>query len=255
MHDNIVLGIDVGASGIKGALVDIDAGVLVSDRHRIPTPKPATPKNVAVCVAKLVDHFNWKGIVGCGFPAVVRHGKIFTASNIDKDWIGTNAQQLFESKSGCQFIVCNDADAAGIGEIHFGNQEGKKGTVILITIGTGLGTAFFHNGHLFPNTEFGQFKIGDKVAEKYAADSVRKKESLEWDKWGKRFNKYLKQLEKLVWPDLFLLGGGASKKFDNYKDCFDIQTPVAPAKLLNHAGIIGAAFHAHQEMLVNSEKG
>ncbi len=247
MNDNIVLGIDVGASGIKGALVNIETGVLISDRHRIPTPKPATPKNVAVCVAELVKHFNWKGIVGCGFPAVVRNGKVFTASNIDKDWIGANAQQLFESESGCQFVVCNDADAAGIGEIQFGNKDGKKGTVILVTIGSGLGTAFFHNGRLFPNTEFGQLKMGDKVAEKYAADSVRKKESLEWDKWGKRFNKYLKQVEKLVWPDLFLLGGGASKKFDNYKDCFDINTPVEPAKLLNHAGIIGAAFYAHQE--------
>jgi len=241
MVEDKTLGIDVGASGIKGAIVNVITGELVTERFRVPTPFPAKPKAVAKAISGIVNHFEWKGLVGVGFPAVIQNGTAKTASNIDKKWIGTNVEKLLSETTGCPVYVRNDADVAGIAELRFGAGKSKKGTVILITIGSGLGSAVFTNGVLLPNSELGHLKFKGMIAEHYAADSIRKRLELSWNDWGKRFNEYLQHLEFLFSPDLILLGGGSSKKFDKYKDLLQVDCPVMPAKLLNHAGIIGAA--------------
>jgi len=241
MVNEFMLGIDVGASGIKGALVNVAKGKLVGERFRVPTPQPAFPKDVAKAFAEVVNHFNWKGPVGCGFPAIIKNGVALSASNIDDSWIGTNVEDLLSESCGCPVFVNNDADVAGIAEMEYGKGKGKKGTVLLITIGSGLGSAIFTDGILLPNSELGHLKFKGKIAEHYAADSIRKKEDLSWNAWGARFNEYLKHLERLFSPDLIILGGGASKKMEKYKDQIKTNCPVVPAKLLNHAGIIGAA--------------
>ena len=211
-----ILGVDIGGSGIKGAIVDTQTGELLTERHRIATPQPATPEAVADTLKTLVEHFAWQGPIGCGFPATVVHGIAKTASNIDKSWININAAELFSTKTNCPCFVVNDADAAGMAEFSFGAGKDKKGVVILITIGTGLGTAVFTNGQLLPNTELGHIMLEGMVAEHYTADSTRKNEDLSWSKWGKRFNQYLQPLEFLLSPDCFILGGGASKKMDKF---------------------------------------
>ncbi|MGH1361941.1 MAG: polyphosphate--glucose phosphotransferase [Calditrichia bacterium] len=236
-----VLGVDVGGSGIKGAIVDTNTGVLLEERFRLDTPQPAHPDVVAETVNKVVKHFDWKGPVGCGFPAVVRNGLVKTASNISKKWINVSAEKLFSKTTGCEVRVMNDADVAGLAEMKFGAGKGNMGSIVMITIGTGLGSALFRNGILFPNTEFGHFKLKGDIAEHYAANSVRKKEDLSWKKWGKRFNHYLEEVELLVAPDLIILGGGASKKIDRFEDEIEIETEVVTATLLNEAGIVGAA--------------
>lgn len=241
MMEDQILGIDVGASGIKGAIVNIKTGELVTERFRVPTPSPAKPKAVAKSISEVVNHFEWKGLIGVGFPAIIQNGIAKTAANIDKKWIGTNVEKLLSEATGCPVYVRNDADVAGIAELQFGAGKEKKGTVILITIGSGLGSAIFTNGILLPNSELGHLKFKGMIAEHYAADSIRKKLDLSWNTWGKRFNEYLQHLELLFSPDLILLGGGSSKKFDKYKDLIKVNCPVVPAKLLNHAGIIGAA--------------
>lgn len=241
-----ILGIDIGGSGVKGAIVNIATGELITPRERIETPKPATPLALTETIKTLVSHFNWTGKVGCGFPAAIQHGVARTASNIDKQWIGTNAETLFSEATGCNVTVLNDADAAGLAEIYFGSPKGKEGLVFLITVGTGLGTALFQNGILIPNTELGHLLLENgKIAEHYAADSVRKREELSWDEWGKRFNIYLNQLYELFYPDMFIIGGGASKKFEHYAAQLDVEVTVAPAQNLNQAGIIGAAMAAY----------
>lgn len=247
MSQNHMLGIDVGASGIKGAIVDIKTGEFVGERFRIPTPSPSKPKAVAKVFKEMTEHFNWKGAIGVGFPTVIANGVALTASNIDEKWIGTNVEKLLSEATGCKVYVRNDADVAGIAELQYGVGQGKKGTIMLITIGSGLGSAIFVNGTLLPNSELGHLEFKGTVAEKYAADSIRKKEDLSWDKWSKRFNEYLQHLDFLFSPDLFILGGGASKKFEKYKHNLNVKCPVIPAQLLNHAGIIGAASLAYQE--------
>lgn len=241
MTENQILGIDVGASGIKGAIVNVKTGALVTERFRVPTPFPSKPKAVAKAISEVTNHFEWKGLIGVGFPSVIQHGIAKTAANIDKKWVGTDVEKLLFEATGCPVYVRNDADVAGIAELEFGAGKGKKGTVILITIGSGLGSAVFTDGVLLPNSELGHLKFKDGIAEHYAADSIRKKEDLSWDDWGKRFNEYLQHLEFLFSPDLILLGGGSSKKFEKYKHLIKTDCSVAPAKLLNHAGIIGAA--------------
>jgi len=241
MTEDQTLGIDVGASGIKGAIVNVKTGELVTERFRVPTPFPAKPKAVAKSISEVVNHFKWKGLIGVGFPSVIQNGMAKTAANIDKKWVGTNVEKLLSEATGCPVYVRNDADVAGIAELQFGAGKGKKGTVILITIGSGLGSAVFTDGVLLPNSELGHLKFKGMIAERYAADSIRKKLELSWDDWGKRFNEYLQHLDFLFSPDLILLGGGSSKKFDKYKDLLKVDCPVIPAKLLNHAGIIGAA--------------
>lgn len=236
-----VLGIDIGGSGIKGAPVDIEKGILLAERHRIPTPQPATPEAVAQTVKELVDHFNWKGEIGCGFPAVVRHGIIRTASNIDNSWIGTHAGELFSEVTGCPTLLVNDADAAGMAEMSFGAARNRKGTVIMVTVGTGIGTAIFTHEQLLPNTEFGHIMLKGKVAEKIASDAARKRDDLNWKEWGGRFNKYLARMEFFFSPDLFIIGGGASKKFEKYIKYINVEAEIIAADLKNEAGIIGAA--------------
>lgn len=240
--EKIRLGIDFGGSGIKGALVDTVKGEFITERHRIETPQPATPESVTEVFKAIIDHFEYNGEVGVAFPAAVQNGIIKTASNIDKSWIGQNAGQLIKDITTCPAMVVNDADAAGLAEMRFGHGEGIQGTVLLVTIGSGLGTAIFTNGNLLPNTELGHIHYKNKIAEKWASDAVRKKEDLTWKKWAKRFNDYLHYMEKLFYPELIILGGGASKKFEKYKEHFkDVETKVVPAHLQNHAGIIGAA--------------
>ena len=236
-----ILGIDIGGSGIKGSIVDINKGKLVEDRHRIPTPQPATPKAVAMTVNKMVKHFKWKGPVGCGFPAAIQQGIARTASNIDDKWINTPVNELFTQVTKCPVKVVNDADAAGLAEVAFGAGKGKMGVVLLLTVGTGIGSALIHNGHLVPNTELGHLKFHGGIAEHYAADSIRKREELTWKQWGKRFDEYLNHVYRLFYPDMIILGGGASKRFKKFEDYLTVDTDIAPAQLLNNAGIIGAA--------------
>ena len=239
-----VLGIDIGGSGIKGAPIDTKNGNLLDERFRIPTPQPATPKRVAKTVAKLADHFDWKKPIGCGFPAAIPNGKVTTASNIDQSWIDVNVSDLFSKETKCETYVLNDADAAGLAEMKFGAGKNNKGIVLIITIGTGLGTAMFTNGQLLPNTEFGHIMVNGKIGEHYASDAVRKNENLSWKKWAKRFNQYLLRIEELLWPDLIILGGGASKRTEKFLQYLTVNAEVVPAQLLNHAGIIGAALYA-----------
>jgi len=239
-----VLGIDIGGSGIKGAPVDTERGALLAPRHRIPTPRPAKPKSVANVVAEIAQHFEWQGPIGCGFPAAMRAGEVLTAANIHNKWIGVHATDLFAEKTGCPVCVINDADAAGLAEMAFGVGQGHKGVVIVVTIGTGLGTALFTDGCLLPNAELGHIQMDGKDAEWRASDAARKREKLSWKQWGLRFNIYLNELEKLLWPDLFILGGGVSKQYKKYMQYLDLQADVAPAQFLNEAGIVGAALAA-----------
>ena len=241
-----VLGIDIGGSGIKGALVDVITGELTTKRHRIPTPDESTPENVAEVVAEIARHFDWQGPIGCTFPAVVRHGIIYTAANVDKSWIGTDAVTLFEKTTGCPVRVLNDADAAGLAEMVIGAGRNHTGVVIMLTFGTGIGTAIFVNGHLLPNTEFGHLPIRGKDAEHRASSKVRDDEDLSWAHWAKRVNEYLEQMEFFFSPDLFIIGGGVSKKQHKFLHLLQTQAEIAPAQLLNEAGIIGAAMAARE---------
>ena len=239
-----ILGVDIGGSGIKGCLVDTTTGELIGERHRIPTPQPATPAAIAHTLKALVEHFQWKGPVGCGFPAIIHHGVAKSAANIDPSWVETDAARLFGEITGQPCFVLNDADAAGLAEMRFGQGKGHEGVVILITVGTGIGTAVFVNGHLLPNTELGHLMLEGMVAEHYCSDAVRKREDLGWGKWGKRFNQYLARLEFLFSPDLFILGGGSAAKIDKFIDRIASRAPLLPAASLNQAGIIGAALFA-----------
>lgn len=237
-----VLGIDVGGSGIKGAIVNVETGVLLTERHRIPTPAGAKPEDVADEVQQLVDHFKWTGKVGCGFPTIISHGKALSYGNIDKSWKGLNVQKLFSKQTGLKFTIRNDADAAGMAEMRFGAGKGKMGLVIIITIGTGLGSGVFYDGKLIPNFELGVIPYKEyKRFEYYAADSARKRDKLDYAQWGKRFNKFLKMIERVFSPDLIIIGGGASKKMELFQQYITIDVPVIPAKFQNNAGILGAA--------------
>jgi polyphosphate glucokinase len=246
-----ILGIDIGGTGIKGALVDISTGTLLAERKRIPTPTPAKPKAVAEVVAEIVKAFDWHGPVGCGFPAVIRSGVALTAANIHPRWVETNAEALFGEETGCAVKVINDADAAGLAEMAFGAGRGRLGTVLIVTIGTGLGTAIFIDGHLVPNTEMGHIEIRGKDAEWRATDAARKREKLTWKKWSANFDEYLRTMERLIWPDLIILGGGVIKKMDKFVPLLTVKTEIVPAQLLNDAGIVGAALAA-QSLLVSN---
>ncbi|SFS30002.1 polyphosphate--glucose phosphotransferase [Lutibacter maritimus] len=240
-----ILGIDVGGTGIKGAVVNTKTGELISKRRRIATPHPATPEAVAETIQKLIHHFKWNGPVGCGFPTPLKNGKCLTGGNLHKDWKNLKVDEFFKSKTGNQFSVVNDADAAGLAEITFGAGKDVKGTVIMITLGTGIGSALFLDGKLLPNTEFGHVlhKSGC-IFEKYAADSVRIEENLSRKQWGKRLHKYFKHINLLLSPDLIIVGGGSSKKFSKFEAQINIDTKIIPAKSENEAGIIGAALAA-----------
>jgi polyphosphate glucokinase len=239
-----ILGIDIGGSGIKAARVDVEKGVLVSDRYRLPMPEPSVPAAVADVVAKMVRHFHWTGPVGCTFPAIVKGGVALSAANVDKSWIGTDVQALLHNRTGCPVLVLNDADAAGIAEMEFGAGKGEKGLVILLTFGTGIGSAVFVNGVLVPNTELGHVQIRGKDAEQRAAARIRTEKKLGWKKWAKRVDEYLSHLEFLLSPDLFIIGGGVSKDHEKFLPLLHTPTRIVPAKLLNEAGIVGAALAA-----------
>jgi polyphosphate glucokinase len=236
-----VLGIDIGGTGIKGAPVDTRTGRLLADRHRILTPQPATPEAVAGVVGELAKFFDWTGPSGATFPAVMKHGVAMTAANVDSSWIGTDAATLFSQAIGGEVTVVNDADAAGIAEMQFGAGRGRDGVVLMVTLGTGIGSAVFHDGVLLPNTELGHLQMDGQDAEDVAAESVREADGLSWKQWSKRLNEYLQMLEALLAPDLFVIGGGISKKSGKFIPLLDLQTEVVPAELLNEAGIVGAA--------------
>jgi polyphosphate glucokinase len=234
------LGVDIGGTGIKGAPVDTVDGKLLDARFRVDTPQPATVEDVVNCVGELVNHFNWKGEIGCGFPSAVKRGTILTAANIDSGWIGVNAKTMIENLTQCPAHVINDADAAGLAEIHFGAGKGNPGVIFIVTVGTGLGTALFVNGTLVPNTELGHIIVRGKEAEHRASNRVRLERDLSWKEWAPRFDEYLLYIEKLFWPDLFIIGGGGSKSFSKFAPFLTVKAPVVPAQMLNEAGIIGA---------------
>ena len=236
-----VLGIDIGGTGIKGAVVDVKRGVLKSDRLRLLTPKPATPEAVTAVIETLVKHFEWDGPIGCTFPGVTVGGIVHTAANLEPEWIGVDAAKLFGEATSCHVTLVNDADAAGLSEVAFGAAEHHKGTIILATLGTGIGSAVLHDGKLLPNTELGHLVLHGADAEKYAADLVREADDLSWEDWGARVGEYLRLVENLLWPDLFIIGGGVSKKHDKFFPYIECRTPVVAARLLNLAGIVGAA--------------
>ncbi len=239
-----ILGIDIGGSGIKGAIVDTEKGEFVSKRYRIPTPKPATPKAIGAVVKEIADYFSYEGRIGIGFPALIKNGVIKTAANIDKSCIDVDANTLFSEISGREVKVWNDADVAGYAELRFGNNKDVE-TALFLTIGTGIGSAFIFKGQLIPSTEFGHlFTDQGIIAEKFTSDFVRKNEELNWDEWGKRFNSYLEHLTHIFSPDLFILGGGSSKKFHKFEEQLTVAVKVVPSTLLNKAGIIGAALLA-----------
>ena len=244
-----ILGIDVGGTGIKGAMVETSTGVLVSERIRIKTPRPATPEAIGITLKDIVDRHNWTGPVGIGFPAAIQHGISRTAANIDKAFIGLPVTEYFSVQAGCTAYVANDADVAGLAEMRFGAGKDVAGVVLIVTIGTGLGTALFSNGQLLPNTELGHVLLDNGIeAESYASEAVRICENLEWKVWGKRFNRYLTTMENLFWPDLIILGGGVSKKLHKFAPLITTQSPIVPAMFLNQAGIVGAALLAEERL-------
>lgn len=243
-----VLGIDIGGSGIKGAPVDLKAGEFATDRKRLETPEASTPDAVAALVAEVAaafkDDIDPDAPVGVTVPAVVHHGVVRTAANIDQAWIGTDAERLFERVLGRPVIVVNDADAAGAAEMHYGAGRGTEGVVLVTTLGTGIGTALFLGGELLPNTELGHLELDGHDAETRAANSAREREDLSWEEWADRLQRYYGHIEDLFWPDLIIVGGGVSKKADRYLPHLHLRAPIVPAELRNDAGIIGAAWLA-----------
>ncbi|MFE3325157.1 polyphosphate--glucose phosphotransferase [Streptomyces sp. NPDC059176] len=240
-----VFGVDIGGSGIKGAPVDLNRGDLAEPRHKVLTPHPAKPDDVADCVAEVVDHFGWEGPVGITFPGVVTGSVIRTAANVDKSWIGIDGGKLLGERLGTPVTVLNDADAAGVAEMTCGVGRGRGGTVILLTFGTGIGSAVFIDGRLVPNTELGHLELNGHEAEKHASTKVKDDDDLSWEQWAHRVQKYLAHLEMLFSPELFIIGGGVSRKADKFLPLIKkIRAEIVPAELQNNAGIVGAALTA-----------
>ncbi|MFF7210153.1 polyphosphate--glucose phosphotransferase [Streptomyces sp. NPDC008238] len=240
-----VFGVDIGGSGIKGAPVDLGRGDLAEERFKVLTPHPATPDAVAECVKQVVDHFGWTGPVGATFPGVVTHGMTRTAANVDKGWIDMDAAGLLSQKVGCAVTLLNDADAAGMAEMEYGAGRGRKGTVVVLTLGTGIGSAVFIDGALLPNTELGHLELHGHDAETKASTKAKDDEGLSWEHWAKRVHKYLAHVEMLFSPELFILGGGVSRKADKFLPLLTgIRAEIVPAALQNNAGIVGAGMAA-----------
>jgi len=238
------IGVDIGGTGIKGAPVDLDAGAFAAERIRIPTPQPATPDAVAAIVKEIVTKLDAPGTIGLTLPSVVLDGVVQTAANIDHEWIGTDATALFEEATGRPVGVVNDADAAGIAEVRFGAGKDRHGVVLLLTLGTGIGSALFVDGTLVPNTELGHLPLHHGDAEDWAAESVRGDDDLSWKEWGQRLSDYMELVEKLLWPNLIIIGGGVSRKSEKFLPHIRARTEIVPAQLLNDAGIVGAALFA-----------
>lgn len=243
-------GIDIGGSGIKGAPVDLVVGEFAADRVRVPTPQPATPAAVADAVAEVVASFHLPGElpIGVTFPAVIQHGVARSAANVDDAWIGTNVETVVANATGRRVHAVNDADAAGYAETLYGAARGQEGTVLVVTLGTGIGTCMVVDGTLVPNLELGHLEIDGKDAETRAADSAREREDLTWERWAKRLQRYFRTVEDLVWPDLIVVGGGVSKKHEKFLPLLDLRTRIVPATLRNDAGIVGAAALARRAL-------
>lgn len=249
-----VIGVDIGGSGIKAAPVDVVSGELAADRIRLVTPQPATPDDVATTVAEVVRRSQAEAgatadptaRVGITLPAVVRGGEVMTAANIDASWVGVDAVELFRTALGREVLVVNDADGAGVAEVRYGAARDRPGVVLMVTLGTGIGTALFVDGILVPNTELGHVPMRGHDAERYAAASVRKAEGLSMKQYAKRLQKYLSLLERLLWPDLIVLGGGVSRRSDELIPRLDLRAQVVAAHLQNSAGIVGAAALANR---------
>ena len=241
-------GVDVGGSGVKGGIVDLDTGLLIGDRFKLPTPQPATPDAVSDTIAAVVREFGWTGSLGVTYPGVVTDGIVRTAANVDKGWIGTSAQDVITAKlNGQRVTVLNDADAAGLAEEKFGAGKDNSGVIVLLTFGTGIGSAVIHNGILLPNTEFGHLEVGGKEAEHRAASSVKERKEWTYERWTEEVTKVLVVVENAIWPDLFIAGGGISRKADKWIPLLKNRTPVVAATLLNTAGIVGAAMATEVE--------
>ncbi|HEX9854394.1 MAG TPA: ROK family protein [Acidimicrobiia bacterium] len=234
-------GVDVGGSGIKGAPVDMEMGGLSADRYRIDTPVPAVPEAVAEVVCEIVDHFGWDRAFGVTVPAIVQHGVVWSAANIDPSWIGTDAGELLRKVTGRDVAVLNDADAAGIAEMTFGAGRGRRGVVVVLTFGTGIGSAIFNEGVLVPNTELGHIELHGGPAEHYAAGRLIDRKEPDLTPWARRVAEYLQYVERIFSPDLIIFGGGISKRFEEIAPLLDVRAPVVPAQLRNNAGIVGAA--------------
>jgi len=243
MSHHLAFGVDIGGSGIKGAPVDLKKGEFAEDRVRIPTPQPSTPDAVAETVAQVVDSFDLdkKVPIGVTFPAVILHGVAQSAANVDKTWIGTDVAKVVGKATGREVVAVNDADAAGYAEVAYGAAKGVKGVVLVVTLGTGIGSALVVDGHLVPNTELGHLEIDGHDAESRAAESVRDREDLDWEQWAERLQRYFTVVENLFWPDLIVVGGGVSKKHKEFLPLLDLRTRIVPAELRNAAGIVGAA--------------
>jgi len=239
-----ILGIDIGGSAIKGAPVDTRTGKLLAERHRIPTPEVLAPKDMAATIKQLAAHFNWTGPIGIGFPGVVHGDVVATSANLHKGFIGLDAGKLFSKVVGLPVSLVNDADAAGVAEATFGAGKGRKGTVLLLTFGTGVGSALFVDGKLYPNSEFGHLKIKGKSAEKFVSAAAKERKGLSYKKWAHRVSDYLNQLEDVLWPELIIVGGGISADHKKWFKHLKLRTPITPAAFLNEAGIVGAALAA-----------
>ncbi len=236
--------IDIGGSGIKGAPVDLAGGVLAAERLKLATPHPSTPAAVAATVAEIVRHFGWDGPVGCTFPAVVTRGVARTAANVDKSWVGTDIAAVVGDAIGRPVLAVNDADAAGVAEATFGAAKGRDGLVVLTTLGTGIGTALIFGGELIPNSELGHIEVKGVDAETRASANAREINGLSWERWAGRLQAFYERLENYLWPDLFVVGGGVSRRADKFLPLLDLRTPIVAAGLRNDAGIIGAAMLA-----------
>lgn len=242
-------GVDVGGSGVKGGIVDLETGRLIGERFKLATPQPATPEAVAKTIADVVAHFEWKGPLGVTYPGVVTDGIVRTAANVDKGWIGVNARDVITSRlDGQQVTVLNDADAAGLAEEKFGAGRDNTGVIVLLTFGTGIGSAVIHNGVLLPNTEFGHLEVGGKEAEHRAASSVKERKDWSYERWTVEVTKVLVAIENAIWPDLFIAGGGISRKAEKWIPLLKNRTPVVAAALQNTAGIVGAAMAAEVDV-------
>lgn len=240
-----VLGIDIGGSGVKAAVVDTKKGKLVSEKIRFSTPNPSSPKKIFEGIElNFINEFKWSGKVGCGFPGVIKKNKVLSAANINKKWVGVNIKKKFFQNFNIVCNAVNDADAAGLAEIYLNKKIPKKGTVMVITVGTGLGTSIFVDGILVPNIEFGHLKMYGDCAEKYASNLARKKLELSWKEWSARFSEYLEYVELLISPNIIIFGGGISKYFDEFKDGLKSNCKIIPAENKNNSGIIGAAISA-----------
>ena len=241
-----ILGIDVGGTGIKGAIVDVLTGEMLTEKRKIATPKPATPQAVCEVIGQMIQEFEYKGPIGCGFPSVLKNSKVMTATNLDPSWIGVKLDELFQESLGNDFYVINDADVAGLAESYFGAAKQYHGLVIVVTLGTGVGSGMLFNHQLLPNSELGFLPIRGGIAEIRISNAARKKFNLTWLAWGKRLHEYLKLLEQLFHPEIIILGGGVCKEFEQFSMFTHIDTPVVPAELQNNAGCIGAALYAYQ---------